>query len=1314
MKTFFSNRWKTRQSKPTIKFAALSQLLHSPDLRRLLPLLGLSALLSNVLALALPLAILQIMDRVVSNQSVQTLIFLTIGVVFALILEMILREINEVITSWLGARFEHGATVACLEHLMKVPLSRYQREEPGANAERILAASRVAEFYSGSALLVLFDLPFVLLYLSIIAMIGGLLVLVPTVLLLLFGFMIYYFGNWMRDQVHQRNILDDRRWGFLSETLSGIHSVKTHTMESLMQRRYERLQESNAKLGDTLAHGAARSANYRNLFGQVMIVSVVFACAWFVIDEQMTPGGLAACMLLSVRALQPLRRTLSVWMRYQFFVAANERLNEVLAMPCEDDDGKLPISPVVRELVLRNVTLTHESDAIVSNLALTKKTVFGGEIQQREIKPLFSNLSLTIKAGEYIGIRGISGSGKSSLLSLINGTTRPSSGEVLVDGLPIVNFVSDSVQREISVLPQTGSVLAGTILENLTMFDHSLNQEALRLSQKLGLDKYVSGMRLGYETTIGEGVGNTLPAGVIQLITIVRSLACNPSVVLFDEANMSLDMESDKLLREYFAEQKGKCTLILVTPRPSLMSLADRVYSLVDGHLEEGLIQARPEDAVSMLTTQYARPESSASPELVIHRQFDIDTDLSICLWPLLQALDWDGNARNLTEAMPHLAPRLELSGLCSTMSNLNLLPRKLECKLSGLDSRLMPCLHVPHHLPAQVILKRLPNGNLWGFDSASRCEKEIPASTESTAVYLFQKPDTLVNHKQHPEKWLGNLLLRFKNHLLLAFVLTAVSTLLNLTAPFFVRTIFDRVLPTGDTLMATYMVVGVALAIAADAVIRNLKGQIMAYIAGRCEYILGSSIFQRIITLPTSLIESASVGKQLVRIKNLESLREFFLGPIAVLAFELPATLILIAVIGVINPWVLLIILFSITAFALLGMIARRTRERTVVTASRFASARWEFLNETLTNMRSIRSVNASATWMARFRELSAKFVLAEFRDFKVQARTDVIAQILGATTGLLALALSAYLSITGAITSGTMLATMMILWRITGPMQNIFVASNSLVQIDANIRQVENLMKLTGETDTGVTQSLRPDTRGVLNFNRVSFRYNKDSDPALLGLTFTVDPGEIMVLAGPDGSGKSTLLTLIDRIHVPQAGTIRLDNVDIRQLTVTDLRSKTSYMPQQCRLFYGTAAQNLRLAHPTATDEELAWALNMAGLDQDIGNLPEGLNTRISSNRSGQLPYGFRQRLSLARTILKPAPIILLDEPGTGMDAIGEAALLRCIQWWRGRSTLIMASNRPGHMRLADKVLFMRHGSIIANGKFDEIKDKIMQELS
>lgn len=1312
MKTFLLKRGETSAPKPKIKYEALSQLLNSADLRRLLPLLGLSALLSNILALALPLAILQILDRVVANQSVQTLIFLTIGVVGAMILEMILREVNEVITSWLGARFEHRTTVACLERLMGVPLSRYQREEPGTYAERILAASKVAEFYSGRALLVLFDLPFVLIYLGVIYLIGGILVLVPIALLLLFGFLIYYFGNWMRDYVQQRNTLDDRRWGFLSETLTGINSVKIHTMESLMLRRYERLQESNSKLGEALARGAALAANYRNLFAQVMIISVVFACSWLVINEQMTPGGLAACMLLSVRALQPLRRALSVWMSYQFFVAANKRLNEVMELPFENDSGKFPISPVEQHLELRNVTLAYESDALVSNLVQTQKTAFSGGIQKHEAAPLFSNLSLKVKAGECIGIRGVSGSGKSSLLSLMNGTTRPTSGEVLADGVPIVNFISNSVQREISVLPQTGSVVAGTILENLTMFDPALNQQALQLSHRLGLDKHVAAMRHGYETMVGEGAGNALPAGVIQLITIVRTLVGNPSVVLFDEANMGLDMESDKLLRDYFAEQKGKRTLLLVTHRPSLMSLADKVYTLVDGRLEEGLIEAPLAVDESTLAEQYERPETSSDLEHLISRQFDTETDLSICLWPLLKALEWDGSARELTEAMPHLSPRLELSGICSTMGNLNLPPRRLECQLSNLDSRLMPCLHVPHHLPAQVILKRLPNGNLWGFDSNSRCEMEIVASKVPTTVYLFQKPDDLVKNKQG--NWLGSLLLRFKNHILLAFALTVMSTLLALTVPFFVRSVLDRVIPTGDTLMASFIVLGVAIAITADVFVRNLKGQVMAHIAGRCEYVLGSGIFQRIITLPATLIENVSIGRQLVRIKNLESLRDFFLGPIALLAFEMPATVILIAVIGIINPWVLVIILFSIVSFALLGMVAKKTRSITLEASSQLASARWEFLNETLTNMRSIRSSNAGSTWIARFRELSAKYVLAEFRDFKKQARTDVISQVLGASTGLLALALSAYLTIKGEISSGTMLATMMILWRITGPMQNIFIASTSLEQIGSSIRQVENLMKLTGEAESGVKLSLRPDAQGQLSLNRVSFRYNKDSDPVLLGTSFTTEPGKMLVITGADGAGKTTLLMLADRLHHPQAGTIRLDQVDIRQMTVTDLRSKISYMPQQCRLFFGTVAQNLRLAHPTATEEELEWAIKMAGLDQDISNLPAGLNTRISNNHSGQFPYGFRQRLSLARTILKPAPLILLDEPGTGMDAIGEAALLRCIHWWRSRSTLVMASNRPGHMRLADRVILLRHGSIVINGKFEEFKDNIMQELS
>ncbi|MDD2915755.1 MAG: ATP-binding cassette domain-containing protein [Gallionella sp.] len=1300
--------------------SALRQLFRSPDLRRVLPWLGVSSLLSNVLALALPLAILQILDRVVSNQSLETLAFLVIGVVVALFLEEILRAVNGRVTSWLGARFEHNTSVAALERLMHVPLQRYQKEEPGIHEERILATTKVAEFYSGQALLVLFDLPFVALYPLLIYIIGGWLFLVPVALLLLFSYLIYYFGNWMRDQVQKRNIQDDRRLGFLTEVLAGIYSVKTLTMESLMLRRYERLQETNSGLGEALIRGNALASNIGTLFSQVMIVAVVFASSWIVISGKMTPGGLAACMMLSVRALQPLRRGLSVWMRYQSFIAAQDRLNQVFAMPYEHDEGKPLMPPVTKALELRNITLKFKGADSMAVKSLGKSALYGGAPQNNnERGELFSNLSFNLEAGQFVAILGASGSGKTSLLSLMNGLITPDSGQVLVDGEPLDRFATRSLHKEIAMLPQTGTIVSGNILENMTMFDASLNEEALGLASKLGLDKIVAGMKLGYETNVGNGVADTLPAGLRQIITIIRALVRKPSVILFDEANIALDMRLDNLLRDYLAEQKGKCSVVLVTHRPSLINLADKTYSLLDGRLHEGVIETRSDIAVAAststdVTNLSARPESVVDLAAVIRRQFDEESDLSVSLLPLLHAVGWEGQPRELADAMPHLVKRMDITVLCSVMANLEFFPKHLNGHLARLDSRLMPCLFAPFGKPAMIVLERLPNGNVKIFDSNLRAETEIQPTADMGEIYLFQKAEVVAKSRRQETSWIGALLLRFRNHIFLAFILTIAGALLAMAAPLFVRAIYDLVLPSGDIVMGAFLMIGVVIAITADGLLRNLKSQIMAFVGGRFEYILGNTLFNRIINLPTSSTDGATVSNQVGRFKNLESLRDFFLGPASLLVFELPSTLVLLVAIAVINPWVLLVILASVLSFALLWLLTRKSSEISVAKSGLLASARWEFLNEALTDMHSIRAVGADQSWVSRFRELSGKSVMANFKNNQLHARVNSMAQILGSATGLMALALSAYLTIQGTISGGTMMATMMILWRVTGPIQNIFLAATSVVHIRSGIRQVENLMRIRGESDTGVVQTISPGSGGSLSFARVSFRYANDADPVLLGVSFSVTPRQVIAIVGGNGSGKSTLLKLLERIYVPQAGTIRINNVDIRQLTADDLRAKISYMPQECELYYGTVAQNLRLINPTASDAEMNWAVGMAGLAEDIAALPQGFNTRISSSRSSQQPHGFRQRFSLARAMLKPADIVLLDEPGTGMDRSGDEALERCIAWLRGRSTVIMVTHRPAHMRAADSVILMHRGSVVAMDSFEKIKDKIMSELT
>lgn len=1276
-------------------FELLREVFRSKDLSRLMPGLALSALFSNLLAIVLPLAILQIMDRVVVNQSIETLALIVMGVIVVLIVEEALRYLNGVVTAWLGARFEHHTTLTALNRMIRVPMKRYQKEEPGVYAERIEDSTKVAEFYSGRALLMFFDLPFAAIFLILIYIIGGLrVVLVPIVLLTIFLLVILRFGNWMKEQVEKRHVMDDRRFSFLAEVLGNIHSVKAMTMEGMMLRRYERLQEANAEMGETLTRGNALAASLGVLFSQIMILAVIFVGATVVIGGGMTTGGLAACMMLSVRALSPLRNVLRFWLRFQTFSAAQHRLNDVLSMPCSVEEGKPAMPPLASALELNNVTLNQE----------------GG-------RPLFQNLSVTVPAKSCIAIRGDSGSGKSSLLGLLCGLVDPDSGEALVDGRRLQDYAASSIHRQIAFLPQSSAIVSGTILENLTMFDDSLNARALSLARDMGLDNVVAGMKLGYETPLGEGGAAGMPEGVRQMITIVRALVTSPSVILFDEANIALDIEGDQMLRDYLVAQKGKSTMVLVTHRPSLLSLADKVYSLSDGRLTEadtaagGMGQMAADQQQAAATPP--RPEAMADLNELVARQFSEESDLSVCLVPMLSALGWQGNARDMAEALPHLVPRLDVSNFCAVMANLQWMPKHFPLGLSSLDSRLMPCLFVPIGKPAIVVLERLSSGRLRVFDSATRSEREIAADNRKGEVFVFHKAELASQGPRLDRSWFGKLAWRLRKHIALGFVLTIIGTFLSLAPPLFVKAIYERVLPSGDLVMGAYILAGAAIAITMDWHVRYLRSRVMAYLGGRTEYTLGNSVFERVVGLPASSTERASVSRQVGRIKNLEGLREFFLGPMALLAFDLPASLILLAVVAMLNVWIVVVILLAAVAYVLLALVTRKFSESALTRGSHYTALRWEFVNEMLTNLRAIRAVGAERRWIDRFRELSGKSVVSSFDNYQAQARIASVAQVLGGVTGLCAMATSAYLVIQGSLTGGALLATMMLVWRLTGPMQNVFMATTSLIQIRGQMRQIENLMKLQGERDAGTRQTIRPATRGALGFARVSFRYANDADPALLGINFTVKPGELVVLTGPNGAGKSTLLKQVVRAYTPQAGTVSFDGIDIRQLTAPDLRARISYMPQQCEIFYGTVAQNLRLANPAATQEELRWAASMAGILKDIEAMREGFETRISNSRSGQLPHGFRQRLSLARTMLKPAAVVLLDEPGTGLDQAGEDALMHCIEFLRGNSTVLMVSHRPGHMRMANQVVYMERGAVAAMGTYDQIKDRIMSGM-
>jgi len=524
----------------------------------------------NLLALAMPLTLLQVYDRIIPNSADGTLILLIVGVASALIMEALLRLGRSYVSGWMGARFDHLAGCGAIEKLLGVSIIDFEKIGSGMHLERVNALGPLKEFYAGQAILVLCDMPFAILYLGALAYLAGVLVFVPIVLMIAFVISALYLGTKLKKSLEERMNADDRRYSFIIEVLGGVHTVKGLAMEELMVRRYERLQETCADAEYHVALHGASAVSVGALFSQFVLFSVVGFGSILVIDGTLTIGGLAACTMLAGRSMGPMQKGVGIWTRFQSIQLARERLQKLFSMEIENPPG-LPDMPEIQGTIeLQDLSFS-----------------FGVNKDGEQLEPLFENVNIKVSAGETVGISGGNASGKTSLLYLMMGVFPPTTGNASIDGLNLRDYDASSIRSQVSYLPQEGVLFNGTILENVTMFRENKVQEAYDMSKLLGLDTVVSHMPQGYETMVGDGAGDKLPRGIKQRIAIARALVDKPRVLLFDEANTSMDGPGDAMLRNLLERLKGRVTLILVTPRPSMLNLADRIYDIKDANLIE-------------------------------------------------------------------------------------------------------------------------------------------------------------------------------------------------------------------------------------------------------------------------------------------------------------------------------------------------------------------------------------------------------------------------------------------------------------------------------------------------------------------------------------------------------------------------------------------------------------------------------------------------------------------------------------------------------------------------------------------------------
>lgn len=540
----------------------------------------------NILSLALPLMLLQIYDRILPSKGLDTLAILVSGVVVALVLDGVLRIGRSHIIGWVGARFEHVAGCRAFERIVSTSIQDYTRVGSGAHLERMSALNTVKDFYAGQIILTLLDLPFVVIFLTLIWYLGGDLVLVPAGMMLLFAVCALVIGTNLHRALNERTTWDDRRFNFIIEVLEGIHVVKSMAMESQMMRRYERLLESCASGDHRSVLSSAAAVNIGAFFSEMTMVVVVGFGSIMAINGNLTVGGLAACTLLAGRALQPLQRAMNVWTRFQAIRLARRRVKRIFHAEPEMPVGDMiDASEIQGAIELDGVTFRYDEDG--------PDIVAGADIR--------------IAAGECVAIAGGNCSGRSTLLGLMLGSLRATDGTVLIDGHDVRSFDPSELKSKVAFLPEHGEVFKGSIMENITMFDDSLTDRAIEVAIELGLDRVVDSMPMGWDTVIGDAATESLPPGIKQRIAIARGLVTDPKVLLFDEANTAIDGTGDTKLREALIRRKGTCTMVLITYRPSLIKIADSVYEFSD----QNLVRKPAQDQAASMPPA-AQPEAPA------------------------------------------------------------------------------------------------------------------------------------------------------------------------------------------------------------------------------------------------------------------------------------------------------------------------------------------------------------------------------------------------------------------------------------------------------------------------------------------------------------------------------------------------------------------------------------------------------------------------------------------------------------------------------------------------------------------------------
>jgi subfamily B ATP-binding cassette protein HlyB/CyaB len=522
--------------------------------------------------------------------------------------------------------------------------------------------------------------------------------------------------------------------------------------------------------------------------------------------------------------------------------------------------------------------------------------------------------------------------------------------------------------------------------------------------------------------------------------------------------------------------------------------------------------------------------------------------------------------------------------------------------------------------------------------------------------------------------------------------VLTAslVIQLLALATPLFTQVVIDKVVV--HRTHSTLLVIGVGLGIFTlfSALLTWVRQYLVLHTGNRVDAVLGAAVFEHLFKLPPRYFEHRPTGVITARLRGVENIREFIASAAVTLILDLPFLLIFVAIMFSYSRMLTGIALAVIGAIALISFLVAPIFRARMNHQFLLGARNQAFTTEYVSGMETVKSLQMEPQLNARYSNYLADYLHSGFGVRQIANTYNVFANGLEQTLTLLILVVGASMVMNGAeFTIGMLVAFQMFASRVSQPMLRLVGLWQQFQEASLSVQRLGDVMNVPTEPYSLIPGRLRQGN-GLIEIQGLSFRYGENLPFLYQDLNLKVEPGKVIAIMGPSGCGKSTLAKLLQGFYLPTAGTIKLDGTDTRHLSANELRQNFGVVPQETILFSGTLYDNLLMANPNATFEQIVNACRMAEIHEAIEQLPQGYQTEVGERGVG-LSGGQKQRVAIARALLKRPKILIFDEATSSLDAATAEHFHATINQLKGKVTILFITHALARNLVVDEVVRM-----------------------